>query len=192
VPGSLIDHVIIQEDLEFGERVRAYRIEGSVGGEWMTLGTGTAIGHKRIQPVPATPCSAVRLVVVDAVDTPRIGRFAAFATGEAPPPTWQDTAALWAEDDAGRWSGDALNVDLTAKIDAAALWRVRLVAPGDARVRIENAELLLGGSSQPQLLQRDGSHPDRLLLTITQLGQPITLRARVRGARSGVILLRRI
>ena len=192
VSGAVIDHVVLEEDLEFGERVRAYEIEASVGGTWTHLGSGTAIGHKRIHPVPPTSCGGLRLVVTDTVDTPHIRRFAAFETGEAPPATWQDPVALWAEDDAGRWSSELLDIDLTPKIDAAALWRVRVVAPGGPQVRIERAELLIGGSNQPQLVSQDSARPDRLLLTITQLGQPIVLRARVRGAHAGTILLRRV
>jgi len=85
-----VDHVVIQEDLRGGERVREYRLEGRSGGRWLSLGDGSAIGHKRIQPVPPATVDAIRLGVTRAVATPRIRRLAAFATGAAPPPTWSD------------------------------------------------------------------------------------------------------
>ena len=46
---ATVDHVILQEDLAAGERVRAYRLTGRSGGSWVPLSEGTAIGHKRIQ-----------------------------------------------------------------------------------------------------------------------------------------------
>jgi len=85
-----VDHVVLEEDLAGGERVRAYRLEGRAGGQWVSLGDGTAIGHKRIQPVPPTAVDAIRLEVTESVASPRIRRLAAFATGAAPPPTWND------------------------------------------------------------------------------------------------------
>ena len=52
LPGPTpIDHVVLQEECSAGQRIRAYRLEARVQGNWRTLGTGTAIGHKRIQPV---------------------------------------------------------------------------------------------------------------------------------------------
>jgi alpha-L-fucosidase len=87
---ALVDHVVIEEDLAGGERVRAYRLQGRRGGAWVPLGAGTAIGHKRIQPVPRTRVDAVRLEVTRSASAPRIRRLAAFATGATPPATWRD------------------------------------------------------------------------------------------------------
>jgi alpha-L-fucosidase len=87
---ALVDHVVVEEDLAGGERVRAYRLEGRHGGRWVPLGEGVSIGHKRIQPVPPTRVDAVRLHVTRSAAPPRIRRLAAFATGATPPPTWKD------------------------------------------------------------------------------------------------------
>jgi alpha-L-fucosidase len=87
---AAVDHVVIEEDLRGGERVREYRLEGRVAGGWVPLGDGTAIGHKRIQPVPPSTVEAIRLEVTRAAAAPRIRRLAAFATGAAPPPSWND------------------------------------------------------------------------------------------------------
>jgi alpha-L-fucosidase len=87
---ATVDHVVIEEDLAGGERVRGYRLEGRRGGAWLPLGEGSAIGHKRIQPVPPTPVNALRLEVTRSAAPPRIRRLAAFSTGAAPPPTWND------------------------------------------------------------------------------------------------------
>ena len=87
-----VDHVVIEEALDDGERVRGYRLEGLRGSAWMPLGTGVSVGHKRIQPVPGAgaPLSAIRFAVTRSAGTPRIRRLAAFATGAAPPAGWAD------------------------------------------------------------------------------------------------------
>ncbi len=87
---TMVDHVVIEEDLRGGERVRAYRLWGRTGGTWLPLGPGSAIGHKHIQPVPPTAVDAVRLDVTESSAAPRIRRLAAFATGAEPPRTWND------------------------------------------------------------------------------------------------------
>jgi alpha-L-fucosidase len=87
---ATVDHVVLEEDLAGGERVRAYRLEGRRGGAWVPLGDGIAVGHKRIQPVPPTRVDAIRLGVLRSAAMPRIRRLAAFSTGAAPPATWND------------------------------------------------------------------------------------------------------
>jgi len=85
---ALVDHVVIEEDLAGGERVREYWLEGLAEGHWVPLGAGTAIGHKRIQPVPVLRLEALRLAVTRSAAAPRIRRLAAFATGSPPPASW--------------------------------------------------------------------------------------------------------
>ncbi len=56
-----IDHVIIQEDIVFGERVREYAIEGHVNGSWKEIVKGTSIGYKRIERFDSVEIDAVRV-----------------------------------------------------------------------------------------------------------------------------------
>jgi alpha-L-fucosidase len=56
----------------------------------LPLGLGSAVGHKRIQPVAPSLIDAVRLEVTESAAAPRIRRLAAFAAHAAPPPTWND------------------------------------------------------------------------------------------------------
>lgn len=87
---SVVDHLVIEEDLRGGERVRGYRLWGRHGGAWLPLGAGSAIGHKRIQPIASSLLEAVRLEVTESVATPRVRRLAAFAAHAEPPRTWND------------------------------------------------------------------------------------------------------
>jgi alpha-L-fucosidase len=87
---TMVDHVVIEEDLRGGERVRSYRLWGRATGTWLPLGLGSAVGHKRIQPVAPSLVDAVRLEVTESTAAPRIRRLAVFATHAEPPRTWND------------------------------------------------------------------------------------------------------
>jgi alpha-L-fucosidase len=78
-----VDTAVIQEEISKGERARSYRIEGQVNGSWATVAEGSAIGHKRIQPVDPQTVSALRLLITKSAATPLIRSFAAFNTKEA-------------------------------------------------------------------------------------------------------------
>ncbi len=76
-----IDHVVLQEDIALGERIRSYRVEGLVaGGEWKTLAKGQCVGHKRIEQLQPVEVAAVRLVVDEAVAEPHVRQLAVFST----------------------------------------------------------------------------------------------------------------
>ncbi len=61
---ALISHLVIQEDITQGERVRKYVIEGKVSGNWKELAEGTCIGHKRIERLSSPEkISEIRLVI---------------------------------------------------------------------------------------------------------------------------------
>ena len=96
-----IDHVIMQEDCALGERVRSYRLEAHSEGRWTIVGTGSAIGHKRIQPVDPTVADAIRLIATERTARPEIRRLAAFNTGSLPPSTWNAVAPVQSFDEAG-------------------------------------------------------------------------------------------
>lgn len=68
-----INHVIIMEDIAYGERVREYIVEGLVqGNEWKRLCGGISIGHKRIQQFEPTEVAAIRFRCTKSVEIPKI------------------------------------------------------------------------------------------------------------------------
>jgi alpha-L-fucosidase len=93
---------------------------------------------------------------------------------------------------AGEWANGRCEADLTRKIPAAAQYRLRFVAPGGESVTLASVELVVGGASQPHLVRRAPGRGDVLLLTVPGLGRPVVLRARVRRAARGTLLLRRL
>ena len=187
-----VDHVILQEAIGQGERVRGWRLDGYAWNHWQRLATGTAIGHKQIVPVPPDGYTILRLTVTDARDEPIIQRLAAFNTGKAPPGTWADQAQLWADNAVGRWSGDTLTLDLTPNVQAAGQYELRLLAPGNARVEIRTLELSIRGSAQPALARLAPGRKDAAILTIPEANDPVTVRVRLREASQGTALLQRL
>jgi len=77
-----IDHVMIMEDIAYGERVRAYEVEGLVpGNTWQKLCDGVSIGHKRIQKFNRTEVARIRFHATKTVAAPKIRRLAVFSVG---------------------------------------------------------------------------------------------------------------
>jgi alpha-L-fucosidase len=73
-----INHVVIQEEIEFGESVRKYIVEARVGGNWMKLCEGESIGQKRIQYFDEVECASIRLTIQGSIAEPQIKNLAAY------------------------------------------------------------------------------------------------------------------
>ncbi len=73
-----LNHLILQEDIAQGERVRKFRIEARVRGKWVEIAAGTAIGHKYIIPLEDVKTRQLRLLIEAAVAGPQIRNFAAY------------------------------------------------------------------------------------------------------------------
>ncbi|WP_242203080.1 alpha-L-fucosidase [Aestuariivivens insulae] len=73
-----INHIIIQEDITHGERVRAYVVEAFVDGKWKLLYSGESIGHKRIIQFETVKASRLRLRILKSDREPRIKNFSIF------------------------------------------------------------------------------------------------------------------
>jgi len=77
-----VDHVVLMEDMSFGERVYLYVIEAQVSGNWQLVANGTSIGHKKINSFPTVSTTMIRFVCLDSAATPlHIMQFAAFFIG---------------------------------------------------------------------------------------------------------------
>ena len=71
--------IVIQENIQEGERVRAFAIEANINNQWKIIKEGSCIGHKYIglldTPIKAT---AVRLIIKEATSAPMIKSFALY------------------------------------------------------------------------------------------------------------------
>jgi alpha-L-fucosidase len=70
-----VTHIVLQEDIKDGERVRDYVVEAHIDGAWKQIGSGSCIGHKRIEKIE--PCAArkFRLRVTKSIAEPQIRAF---------------------------------------------------------------------------------------------------------------------
>ena len=73
-----LNHLVIQEDIKHGERIREYEVEGLVNGAWKPIASGQSVGHKRIERFDDFACEAVRLSVRQSTAEPMIKSFAAY------------------------------------------------------------------------------------------------------------------
>lgn len=186
-----VDTVVLQEDTALGERVRGFELQGRRGGAWVPLGKGSAIGHKRIQPVEAGVLDAVRLHVTEAAATPEIRMLAVFNTGKEPPADWNAQPELWAPNLAGNWQGGRFRLELGKAITAAAQYSLRFI-PGSGSVQgFDGLQLTIGGAVSPKFLQVSHARKDELLLDITALNASIVVSGVVRGAERGQVTLNR-
>ena len=74
-----IDHLVIEEDIAQGQRVREYRIEVNENGRWRGLLTGSSVGHKRIETFPKVRAAGVRLMITQSACLPHIASLSAFS-----------------------------------------------------------------------------------------------------------------
>lgn len=75
---QLMNHVVIQEDIKNGERIRKYKIEAFVKGKWKIIDEGTCVGQKRIQQIEPVSTDKIRLIVLESIATPQIKNFSVF------------------------------------------------------------------------------------------------------------------
>lgn len=75
---QLVNHCIIQENIQKGERIRQYKVEAKVKGKWQVVCEGESVGHKRIEQFPAVEASALRLTISQFIAQPDIRNFSVY------------------------------------------------------------------------------------------------------------------
>lgn len=75
---QVINHIIIQEDIKNGERIRKYEIQAFINGKWKTIAEGSCVGQKRIQKFDSVSTNKIRLVVSESLASPQIKNFSVF------------------------------------------------------------------------------------------------------------------
>lgn len=79
-----VDHVLAQEDLTSGQRVRRWHVEIWVDGGWRPVAHATSMGWKRILTIPTATVKKLRILVDESTGTPTLRTLSAhyFALGE--------------------------------------------------------------------------------------------------------------
>jgi len=69
---TMINHVVLQEDIAQGERVRVFVLKAKTKNGWKTLFEGSSIGHKFIHTFDDVEVDAVRLTISESKAEPQI------------------------------------------------------------------------------------------------------------------------
>ncbi|WP_239985875.1 MULTISPECIES: alpha-L-fucosidase [Arenibacter] len=77
-----VNHVILQEDIAKGERIRKYQIEGYLNGRWKVLASSESIGNKRIEKFDAIKLSRLRIKIIDSDGLGHIKNMSAYFVEE--------------------------------------------------------------------------------------------------------------
>ena len=75
---TVVNHVVIREDISKGQRVRKYVLEGLDQGKWVKIKEGSSVGSKRIEAFDKVKFNKVRLRITEAKSTPIIENFALY------------------------------------------------------------------------------------------------------------------
>jgi alpha-L-fucosidase len=67
-----IDHIILQENISKGERVREFKLEAKINGEWTEIYKGSSIGHKHIVAIDAVNTESIRFVALSSIGEPQL------------------------------------------------------------------------------------------------------------------------
>jgi alpha-L-fucosidase len=76
---QIINQLVLMEDIEHGERVRAFTIQGKTARGWKDLCKGSCIGHKYISRIEDIEVSSLRLVINKSLKEPLIREFSAYS-----------------------------------------------------------------------------------------------------------------
>ena len=73
-----IKQLILMEDIEHGERIREFTIQGKTARGWKDLCEGSCVGHKYIARFEGVEVSSLRLIVNKSLKEPVIRKFSAY------------------------------------------------------------------------------------------------------------------
>lgn len=76
---ALLNHVVLQEYIELGQRIQAFTIEARVDGTWKIVAQGTSIGWKRILRFDPVTADAVRIRIDAAKACPTLSTVGIYA-----------------------------------------------------------------------------------------------------------------
>lgn len=83
----------LEEMIRLGQRVQRYRVDGWDGSAWRPLSEGTTIGYRKLDRIPKTKASKVRLTILAARACPTIRGFGLHLDTVSPPEDFEPAHA---------------------------------------------------------------------------------------------------
>ena len=167
-----INHVILQEEFKFGERILEFVIEGFSEGSWSKLFSGDHVGAKRIVWFKEKEVSRVKVTIPKSKALPLVKNISAFYVEGFTSKPEKPLGREWEQ--CGSWNGDGeatveLDIDLKAFIDEPGLYLVELrKTDADAKFTIGSKQLYQSGQISPdEMLIIDNKKKNVLHLTRT-------------------------
>jgi alpha-L-fucosidase len=80
--GETINTILLQEDIEKGQRVEVFKVEGLIDGSWNKLTEGTTIGYKRILRFEDVVPEKIRITIIETRVSANIKEIGAYYAGE--------------------------------------------------------------------------------------------------------------
>ena len=76
--GETINTILLQEDIQKGQRVEVFKVEGLIDGEWKKLAEGTTIGYKRLLHFDDVAPKKIRVTLIEARFSANISEIGAY------------------------------------------------------------------------------------------------------------------
>ncbi len=165
-----VDHVVLMEDIRYGERIRGYRLEGLTDGVWSLLCTGSAVGHKKIDFFQTRQVTKLRLTIAGYVGTPILRSMEAYYVGSTPDiPPMPDNETFRVADfgieslesyDEVKNRTTTLRYQIAQYIAAAGEYELWFDYDTEKKLIFDSASLVIEGASHPDYLtvMEDGQH----------------------------------
>jgi alpha-L-fucosidase len=74
-----VSFIQLQEYIKLGQRVKSFKVEAMVNGNWTQVAQGTTIGYKRILKIPSVVTNQLRITVIDSKASPAISSVSLFS-----------------------------------------------------------------------------------------------------------------
>lgn len=75
---TLFNRFMVQEYIQLGQRVRAFRLEALVNGKWQNIASATTIGYKRILRFANVEATKIRFTIMDTKSNPIIANIGVY------------------------------------------------------------------------------------------------------------------
>ena len=76
--GEIINTVLLQEDIQKGQRVEVFKVEGLIDGNWVKLAEGTTIGYKRLLRFNDVAPEKIRITLIETRFSANISEIGAY------------------------------------------------------------------------------------------------------------------
>lgn len=191
---TLVNHIDIMEDYKYGERVRAYIVEGFVNNEWKILVDGEHVGRKTIRWFDDTLVSKLRLRITKSAAQALITQFAAYRVTDFKVVPTEERRSIWQQCTTFNVDGkQEMEFDLTPFITEVGQWQVQFQS--NSKIRISDQVLYQSGqASTTGILKRDRKNKNTFNINRTAViteRADIRLKLKMKGDGTGRVVIRK-